>query len=136
MNGGRIEQQGSPREIFNHPRTEFAARFIGGHNVIPLNGETFAVRVDRIQLKAPTAAIDGPAVPGTISKIEYQGTYVLIAVTTDGGPEISAQLSDDQFDAETHVIGERVVVTWNPALADALTPHSATSAAPAAELVA
>ena len=136
MNGGRIEQQGSPREIFNHPRTEFAARFIGGHNAIPLNGETFAVRVDRIQLKAPTAAIDGPAVPGTISKIEYQGTYVLIAVTTDGGPEISAQLSDDQFDAETHVIGERVVVTWNPALADALTPHSATSAAPAAELVA
>ena len=136
MNGGRIEQQGSPREIFNHPRTEFAARFIGGHNVIPLNGETFAVRVDRIQLKAPTAAIDGPAVPGTISKIEYQGTYVLIAVTTDGGPEISAQLSDDQFDAETHVIGERVVVTWNPALADALTPHSATSAAPVAELVA
>src|SRR5262249_40974678 len=34
MNGGRIEQQGSAREIFHHPRTEFVARFIGGHNVL------------------------------------------------------------------------------------------------------
>ena len=34
MNEGRIEQQGSPREVFNRPRTEFVARFIGGHNVV------------------------------------------------------------------------------------------------------
>src|SRR5499433_3455842 len=42
MNGGRIEQQGSPRDIFNHPRTEFAAKFIGGHNVIAIGDESFA----------------------------------------------------------------------------------------------
>src|SRR3954453_14942544 len=136
MNGGRIEQQGSPRDIFNHPRTEFAARFIGGHNVIPVGGRMFAVRGDRIQLKAPNAAIKGPAGPGIISKIEYQGTYVLVAVATDGGPEVSAQLTDDQFDAAAYSVGERVVMTWNPALADALTPRPATAAVPAAELVA
>ena len=33
MNAGRIEQQGSSRDIFNRPRTEFVAKFIGGHNV-------------------------------------------------------------------------------------------------------
>jgi iron(III) transport system ATP-binding protein len=34
MNGGRIEQAGSPEEIYEHPRSEFVARFIGASNVI------------------------------------------------------------------------------------------------------
>ena len=36
MNQGRIEQAGSPREVFNAPRSEFVARFMGGHNVIAI----------------------------------------------------------------------------------------------------
>ena len=47
MNAGKIEQQGSPREIFNQPRTEFVARFIGGHAVIRNGQSNFAVRNDR-----------------------------------------------------------------------------------------
>src|ERR1700744_4694320 len=73
MNGGRIEQQGSPRDIFNHPRTAFTAKFIGGHNVIAIGNETFAVRDDRLKLKKPSDAINGPSISGTISEIEYQG---------------------------------------------------------------
>ena len=53
MNAGRIEQQGAPRDIFNHPQTEFTAKFIGGHNVIAIGDETFAVRNDRLILKDP-----------------------------------------------------------------------------------
>ena len=34
MNEGRIEQTGSPQELFNEPQSEFVARFIGGHNII------------------------------------------------------------------------------------------------------
>jgi iron(III) transport system ATP-binding protein len=34
MNGGRIEQAGSPEEIYDRPRSEFVARFIGSSNVI------------------------------------------------------------------------------------------------------
>src|SRR5436309_5024100 len=73
MNGGRIEQQGTPREIFNHPRTEFTARFIGGHNVIAIGGETFAVRNDRLTLTRSGQTVDGPAVTGTVTEVEYQG---------------------------------------------------------------
>jgi len=121
MNGGRIEQQGTPREIFNHPQTEFAAKFIGGHNIITVAHDTFAVRVDRLLLKRPTDVVDGPSVPGTISKIEYQGTYVLVAVAAEGNGEISAQLSESQFDAAAYGVGERVVATWNPAIESRLT---------------
>ncbi len=34
MNGGRIEQLGSPEEIYDRPLSEFVARFIGASNVL------------------------------------------------------------------------------------------------------
>src|SRR6201994_259660 len=34
MNGGKIEQAGSPEDIYDRPRSEFVARFIGSSNVI------------------------------------------------------------------------------------------------------
>jgi iron(III) transport system ATP-binding protein len=34
MNQGRIEQAGAPEEIYQRPRTEFVARFIGGTNIV------------------------------------------------------------------------------------------------------
>src|SRR5919108_4064972 len=41
MNGGRVEQIGSPREIYEHPRTAFVADFIGSLNA-------FDLRVDEL----------------------------------------------------------------------------------------
>ncbi len=38
MNGGRIEQAGSPEEIYDRPRSEFVARFIGNSNVLKGRG--------------------------------------------------------------------------------------------------
>jgi iron(III) transport system ATP-binding protein len=34
MNAGRIEQIGSPREVYDRPRSEFVARFLGGSNIV------------------------------------------------------------------------------------------------------
>ena len=124
MNGGRIEQQGSPREIFNHPRTEFTAKFIGGHNVIAIGDETFAVREDRLKLRRPDEAVNGPSMAGTVSEVEYQGTYVRVAIVADGGADISAQLTDIQFDATGYAVGERVLATWDPAQASPLKTSS------------
>ena len=124
MNGGRIEQQGSPREIFNHPRTEFTARFIGGHNVIAVGGETFAVRDDRVLLRRPGEALNGPSIAGTVSEVEYQGTYVRVAIAAEGGTDISAQLTEGQFDTADYGVGERVLVSWDPAQASLLKASS------------
>jgi putative spermidine/putrescine transport system ATP-binding protein len=130
MNGGRIEQQGSPREIFNHPRTEFTAKFIGGHNVIGVGDKTYAVRVDKLMLKRPGGAVTGPSVEGTVNEVEYQGTYVRVAITIHGGAEISAQLSESQFDAANFGVGERVLATWDEAQASPLTRSSVTVPSP------
>lgn len=130
MNGGRIEQQGSPREIFNHPRTEFTAKFIGGHNVIGVGDKTYAVRVDKLTLKRPGETVIGPSVDGAVNEVEYQGTYVRVAITIHGGAEISAQLSENQFDATNYSVGERVLATWDEAQASPLTRSSVTVPSP------
>jgi putative spermidine/putrescine transport system ATP-binding protein len=130
MNRGRIEQQGSPREIFNHPRTEFTAKFIGGHNVIAVGDETFAVRNDRLTLDAPGNTVDGPSIAGIVNEVEYQGTYVRVAIAVEGRPDISAQLSENQFDAANYAVGDRVLVSWDPALASPLKPVSSATPTP------
>jgi putative spermidine/putrescine transport system ATP-binding protein len=120
MNAGKIEQQASPRDIFNHPRTEFTAKFIGGHAVIAVGGDTYAVRNDRLMLKRPGDATTGPAIMGIVREVEYQGTYVRVAITADSGADISAQLSEDQFDRADYTPGDRVIATWDPAQASLL----------------
>jgi iron(III) transport system ATP-binding protein len=34
MNAGKVEQAGSPEEVYNRPRSEFVARFIGSSNIV------------------------------------------------------------------------------------------------------
>jgi putative spermidine/putrescine transport system ATP-binding protein len=126
MNGGRIEQQGSPRDIYNHPRTEFTAKFIGGHNVIGVGDKTYAIRVDRLMLKRPGEPVTGPSVAGTVNEVEYQGTYVRVEIIIEGGADISAQLSEAQFDAANYSVGERVLATWEMAQASPLIRSSVT----------
>jgi putative spermidine/putrescine transport system ATP-binding protein len=120
MNNGRIEQQGTPREIFNKPRTEFVARFIGGHNVVTIEGRKLAVRTDRLTLVRPGIAVDGPMLAGTITEVEYQGTYVQVNVATGDGNDLVAQVPEAVFDADPQTVGASVVATWAPALAHPL----------------
>jgi iron(III) transport system ATP-binding protein len=57
MNLGRIEQLGTPQEIYGQPRSAFVARFIGGSNV--LAGK--AVASDRVSIGGGTLAVTGRA---------------------------------------------------------------------------
>ena len=74
MNDGRIEQAGSPREVFNAPRTEFVARFIGGHNVIA-HAAAARSRCAPTGCALPRAGRAAPAgAPRRCARVEYQGT--------------------------------------------------------------
>ena len=110
MNGGRIEQVGSPREVFNAPRTEFVARFIGGHNILPGGQGTIAVRADRLVLQPAGGTNDLTA---TVRSVEYQGTYVHLVLETSSGIELTAMVSEPAFDARPFNPGERVCVSFD-----------------------
>jgi putative spermidine/putrescine transport system ATP-binding protein len=120
MNQGRIEQTGSAREVFNAPRSEFVARFIGAHNVVATPGGTVAVRSDRLKLqRTPANAMRTAAVKA----VEYQGTYVQVSLAPEGEAadvQWSATMADTAFDAAPLAPGETVYLSWEPAAAHAL----------------
>ena len=75
MNHGRIEQAGTPREVFNAPRTEFVARFIGGHNVIARRRRPDRRARRPAQARAARRRGRGTTpLPATVRDVEYQGT--------------------------------------------------------------
>jgi putative spermidine/putrescine transport system ATP-binding protein len=121
MNEGRIEQQGSPREVFHRPRTEFVASFIGGHNVIGVGGGRVAIRADRLRLeRLASAGRDGAALVATVRDVEYQGTVVQTTATTVGGDELVVVTPEHTFDREPLEPGALVAVRWEPDDAHAL----------------
>ncbi|MFK7967201.1 MAG: ABC transporter ATP-binding protein, partial [Burkholderiaceae bacterium] len=113
MNSGRIEQSGTPRQVFETPETDFVARFIGAHNVIARPEQIIALRADRMRIEAAQAATGPNQISGEIASIEYQGTYV--AVTVDAaslGDPVSAIVPEDEFFASPWDIGDPVTLSW------------------------
>jgi ABC-type Fe3+/spermidine/putrescine transport system ATPase subunit len=70
MRDGRIEQIGTPREIYDDPATMYVADFVGGTNLIrDSHGATIAVKPERIALSAP-----GSGERATIIGVAYLGS--------------------------------------------------------------
>ena len=60
MNKGRLEQIGTPEEIYNNPRTEFVLNFIGWSNLIEsTNGDLKFIRPERIIIDSKKGEIEG-----------------------------------------------------------------------------
>jgi putative spermidine/putrescine transport system ATP-binding protein len=113
MDGGRICQTGSPSEVFERPVSAFVARFIGGHNVVPWQGELIAVRTDQCALEAPGT----PGVTGRVSNVEYQGATVRVGLVSKDGLEAAAVLRDQAFKRRPLSVGDEVALTWPEACA-------------------
>ena len=113
INGGRIEQAGSPRDVFNAPTTEFVARFIGGHNVLQQKGASVALRADRLKVKK-AAGDDGAVLTAFVKDVEYLGSTVNLALDAGGAGDLTAALTDDAFFQDPIEIGATVFLTWKP----------------------
>ncbi|MDT4994593.1 MAG: putative spermidine/putrescine transport system ATP-binding protein [Actinoplanes sp.] len=115
---GRIAQVGAAAEIYEHPRTEFVAGFVGTSSVLsgPAAVEilgrsgTFAVRPERIRLSAPGPATAGL---GTIAEVVYLGATTRYLVDLESGPRITASEPNTGAGAAAAAQrrGERVAVS-------------------------
>ena len=114
MNNGRIEQQGTPHEVFTRPATEFVARFIGGHNILAAGDDKIAVRTDRMKI----GRLNGQAAPAgslqvSVRDVEYQGTYVQLGLASEASNDLLAVLPEEAFFADPINPGDRVCVSWS-----------------------
>jgi putative spermidine/putrescine transport system ATP-binding protein len=95
---GRIEQLGTPADLYERPATAFVAGFVGTSNLLrgeaakTLVGEEglFTVRPEKIRLTERGAAVadDEVGADGTIRNVVYLGPDTRYIVALDAGSEL------------------------------------------------
>ena len=123
MASGRIEQVGSPIELYERPATEFVAGFIGISNVLERGGRREVVRPEKIRI-----LLDGETPPegahveaGAVVQVVYVGTVTRYRVVLDGGDQIVALRQNFEGAAEAMQLGgRRVRLAWYPGQAASL----------------
>ena len=111
MNKGKIEQVGDPYEVFNKPKNEFIANFVGGHNVLSKNNKPYSIRMDHIEVNFDKS--NKNTYPMKVSEIEFQGQIIKITGITDTFGKLSVSLSDDIFLQNKFDINDEIFISWN-----------------------
>jgi spermidine/putrescine ABC transporter ATP-binding subunit len=142
MNKGRIEQYGTPQEIYGAPATRFVADFMGMTNFlqgrvtgrsgdgldisigeatvrtpdysnVPSGSDvTFAVRPEKVLLSATEVSTKG-AIEGTIRQITYHGDASRIMLSLKNGETMVALETNDRRSGDRSV-GSKVWAHWAP----------------------
>ncbi|MGZ5353013.1 MAG: ABC transporter ATP-binding protein [Actinomycetota bacterium] len=125
FSGGRVEQVGTPAEVYERPATGFVAGVVGVSNI--LEGEVarrvggspdpFTIRPEKIHL----AELDSPVAPdqcsatGRVREVVYVGALTKYIVSLDAGGELvvfQQNLSTSSMEA-LQVKGREVRLTWS-----------------------
>jgi spermidine/putrescine transport system ATP-binding protein len=114
MRKGRIEQIGTPLEVYERPKTSFAARFVGNANIIRQGGRTFALRSERVNMTGEDEAgvRDAAGLPARVSSRTFTGGQLRITAVLTAGGEIVA--SRHGIDSNLRP-GDPVRVSWDSA---------------------
>jgi sulfate transport system ATP-binding protein len=105
MNHGRIEQVGTPDEVYRHPATPFVYEFLGDVNVFHGRGyaRPYEVELHREAVSEGLAAVVEHVAPrGPVVRVELR--------TTESDATIEADLTRETLDALGVVAGDRVFV--------------------------
>src|SRR2546422_2940876 len=115
FNDGRLEQVGTPGEIYERPANEFVAGFVGTSNVIERDGRRFTVRPEKIRL-LDEADTQAGGVVGVVREVAYLGAITRYEVELDGGERLVVvrQNLDTSAEQALHTRGRRVRLVWQP----------------------
>jgi sulfate transport system ATP-binding protein len=107
MNEGKVEQVGSPAEIYDNPATAFVMSFIGPVNVLPSNSRIFQengfdASHPEVFLRPHDVMVDvqpnGTTVPARVNRLIHLGWEIQAELVLDDGQVVTAHLSRDRFD--------------------------------------
>jgi putative spermidine/putrescine transport system ATP-binding protein len=122
---GRIEQIGTPADVYERPATGFVAGFVGTSNLLTdaaaraitgLDG-VFTVRPEKIRIEAEHAAVrnGGISATGTVREVVYLGPDTRYIVALDAGGElvVTQQNLETSSDDVAAARGSRVRLAWS-----------------------
>jgi spermidine/putrescine transport system ATP-binding protein len=135
MNGGRIEQLGTPTELYERPRTPFVAGFLGVSNLLEgtVVGDDRIRLVDGTEVHCPREVLGGRtgtvqigvrpeklriggdatnSLSGTITESAYIGVSTQYIVDTPAGL-VTVYVQNDRPGGQV-ATGERLTLSWSP----------------------
>jgi putative spermidine/putrescine transport system ATP-binding protein len=125
FNQGRIEQVGTPAEVYEHPASAFIAGFVGTSNVlegdvaraITGSAERVTIRPEKIRIEDPSTTIgpDECTADGTVRDVVYLGVTTRYIVSLDRGGElvvVQQNLSTSSMEALA-AKGRSVRLVWS-----------------------
>lgn len=106
FNHGKIEQLGTPREIYENPKSAFVSEFVGQTNRIEIEGKKVNIRPEFVAISKSGSGGDR-SVSGTLRDEIFVGASTRYLVDTSlGFAMISTQLNSDIK------VGDVVTLTW------------------------
>ena len=133
INQGRIEQIGTPDEVFHHPRTEFVMHFLGQVNLFRGRLEDGEVHFATLSWESPehaqlpprpvkvfirphdfevaTQRNGDPCFKATVSRIHSAGPNVRLEMVAESGEHLYVELPQDRYRDQNITRGSQVFVT-------------------------
>jgi putative spermidine/putrescine transport system ATP-binding protein len=114
FNEGRIEQIGSPAEVYEHPQTEFVAGFVGVSNVLDRDGRRITIRPEKITMVEDDGGAEGE--PGVVREVVYAGMVTRYIVDLDSGGDLVVVRQNLETSSQQALEdrGKRVRLQWKP----------------------
>jgi sulfate/thiosulfate transport system ATP-binding protein len=119
MNKGRVEQIGSPAQVYDHPATAFVMSFIGPVNVLSstsgiFQNNGFDSANPSMFLRPHDVVVEttpnGNTVPARVNRLIHLGWEVQAELTLEDGQVVMVHLPRDRFDELQIVPEQRVYV--------------------------
>ena len=113
FNQGQIEQVGTPAEVYEHPRTEFVAGFVGVSNLLERDGRRITIRPEKIRMSDTQV---GEGEPGTVREVVYVGMVTRFVVDLDAGGQLVVVRQNLETSSQEALSeqGKRVRLSWRP----------------------
>jgi sulfate/thiosulfate transport system ATP-binding protein len=104
LNHGKIEQVGTPRDLYEHPANEFVMSFVGPVNRL---GDGLVRPHDLVLTREPP---EGGGVEAMVGRVIHLGFEVRVELTLSDSSQLSAQITRDEADALELAAGDIVYV--------------------------
>jgi putative spermidine/putrescine transport system ATP-binding protein len=117
FNEGRVEQVGTPAEVYERPGNRFVTGFVGVSNLLERDGSQFTVRPEKVRMLDEGGSTDGLHTErGTIVAVAYAGmiTRYLVELEAGGTLQVVRQNLETSSEEALEQRGRSIVVGWRP----------------------
>jgi putative spermidine/putrescine transport system ATP-binding protein len=117
FNAGRIEQVGTPAEVYERPANDFVSGFVGVSNVVERDGKRFTIRPEKVKLLEAGEAANGLVTErGVVKDVAYAGmlTRYLVELAQGGALLVVRQNLETSSAEALEQRGRDVTVGWSP----------------------